>query len=400
MERLITAVIPAFGGIDIVSNSVVSLAKQWIPDNTFKLEVIIVDDNPKSNYDYFLTEGFGRIVGKNVEIKIIKNDENYGQGVSRQIGIDNASSDWVLLCDEDDMYAPNAVYRFWEILNEQHCGGDNGKPLAMLAAPLYTFDKNKERKIINSASIWVNGKLYNRQFLRDNRIKFPTGKSSHRSEDYPFIRMIDYAIANNSNYKRIDFTEEADTFYYWIPNNRSRTHVDRFYTALLTPFTMKSACMIFRYYKWFNKEHNLEADKDEEMKHEILSMNVYAYFNYNTWLKFMSDGWADDEKCVEEDWEMYKKALAELRSELSFYWKEICPTDVTDMFYRIKHNSDIQFVEPFICPFDKWVAAGDKTLKMSFAEIKRYCSELNFDPVGHETHTAYVKAWTERHKEE
>lgn len=397
MEKTLTVVVPAYSDISVVRNSVVSLVTQWIPTDSFRLEVLIVNDNPERDYTYFLSDEFMRIASNDVVVRIINNSENYGQGISRQIGIDNAVSNWVLLCDEDDMYAPNALYRFWEILNEQHCGGNDGKPVALLSAPLYSFDVEKHRRIIDSRSIWVNAKLYNRQFLRDNCIAFPTGKNSHRSEDYPFAKMLDYAIDNNSNYKRIDFDDTADTFYYWIPNLKSRTHVDKFYTALLTPFTLNSSCMIYEYYKWYNELHNIVKEKDEFMKMEILNMNVYSYFNYLSWMKEMSLGWKDDPKCLSEDWELYKVVLNKIRTELKVYWDEITPSDVWQMLTGVKNNSDVRFVESWIGSFESWVENGHPTMNMSFTEIKKYCSKLKFDDANHEIHSSYVKAWKKRH---
>lgn len=396
MERVITAVIPAFSEINIVRSAVVSLTTQWIPNNEFKLEVIIVNDNPNMDYSYFLSDAFKPMVGENVEIVLINNKGNYGQGTSRQIGIDNATSNWVLLCDDDDMYAPNAVYRFWEILNEQHCSGDDGKSVALIAAPLYSFDKNKERKIIEAQNIWPNAKLYNRQFLRENEIRFPDGKNSHRSEDYPFVKKLIYAISNSGCYKVISFDDTADTFYYWMPNRKSRSRSERFYNALLTPFTTYSTCMIYDYYKWYNKRFGIEKDKDEFMKKEILNMNVYAYFNYLSWMFQMSQGWKDDEKFLEEDWELYKSSLKKLKQELKVYWGEIIPSDIFSMQTKVKENSDIIFVESWIGSFESWIEKGYKTDKMSFKDIKEYCSTLKFDENKHEIGSTYVKAWCKR----
>ena len=396
MERVISAVIPAYGEIGIVKNSVISLATQWIPDNTFSLDIIIVNDNPQRDFSYFTSEEFIKLLNNNISIIIIGNSDNYGQGISRQIGIENARSNWVLLCDEDDMYAPNAIYRYWEILNKEHCGGSDGKPIALIAAPLYSFDENEQRNIITAKNIWPNAKLLNRQFLRDNNIHFPEGKNSHRSEDYPFCKMLDYAIENNSNYKAIYFDDSSDTFYYWIPNKKSRTRIDKYYSALLTPFTMNSSCMIYNYEKWYNAEHNIVKDKDEWMKHEILNMNVYAYYNYSSWLKSMKDGWMNDEKCLEEDWELYKKSLKELREELLVYWNEIVPSDIYTMLSDVRLHSDIQFIEPWICSFEEWIKKKHKTLCMSFDEIKDYCSKLEFDEADHEKHSSYVIAWNKR----
>lgn len=397
VTRVVSAVIPAYSDIEIVKNSVVSLATQWIPENTFRLEIIIVSDNPKNDYSYFCSESFKPIINKNIDIVVLKNSENYGQGISRQIGIDNASSNWIVLCDEDDMYAPNALFRFWEILNEQHCGED-GKPVALIAAPVYGFDICKERQIIHSGAIWVNGKLYNRQFLRENNIRFPEGENSHRAEDYPFIESLNYAIDNSSTiYKRVDFDDDADTFYYWIPNRDSRSRREEFYTALLTPFTMSSSLIMYNYMKKYNKFHNIEQDKDEFMKNKILNICIYFYLAYNKWLYDGSCGWTENEKFLEKDWELLKSNMSKMKKEIKKYWKEICPSDIWDVLHGIKHESDIQFIEPFICPFKEWIEKGDKTEKMSYEQIKEYCKSLKFDEAKHEKNAPYVKAWCERH---
>lgn len=397
VTRIITAVIPAYGSIDIVKNSVTSLATQWIPDDTFDLEIIIVDDNPEMDYTYFMSLEFQMIKNRNVSIGIIKNEVNQGQGVCRQIGIDNAHSNWVLLCDEDDMYAPNAIYRFWEILNSEYCGGNDGMPVALLAAPVYGFDENRSREIINSQAIWVNGKMYNRQFLRDNNIYFVGGKNSYRAEDYLFIEKLNYAISHNKYYKRVDFTDDADTFYYWIPNRNSQSRNNEFYTAKLTPDTMCASLQVYGYYKAFNEAHHIEQEEEEFMKHKILGMACYAYYAYVKWLHDMSLGWKDDPLCVESDWELYKEVMEEFRKELSVYWREILPSDIVDLKYAMKHNSDIKYVETFLPPFEEWIENGLDTLKMSFKDIKKYCSKLKFDGADHEMNAPYVKAWVERH---
>lgn len=396
VTRVISAVIPAFGEVELVRNSVVSLATQWIPDNTFKLEVIIVNDNPNRDYTFFQKKDFKKIVGKNVFINIINNDTNVGQGFSRQIGIDNAMSNWILLCDEDDMYAPNAVYRFWEILNEQHRNGNDGKPVALIAAPVYGFDENKERLIINSHSIWVNGKLYNREFLKENQIYFPCGDNSFHAEDYPFIEQLNYAIDNSKFYKRIDFDDTADTFYYWIPNRKSQSRKERFYTAMLTPLTMNASLLVYDYMKRYNKYYNIENDQEEFMKFKILSISVYSYYAYVKWLHDMALGWKDDERFTESVWSFYKEVMKNFKNELLVYWKEICPSNIMDVCYGIKHSSDIQYIESWIEPFNEWINNGMMTLNMSYDEIKDYCGKLKFDEVNHEVHSDYVQAWCRR----
>lgn len=398
VTKIISAVIPAYSEISVVKNSVISLATQWIPDDSFKIEIVIVNDNPKRDYSYFQSKEFDIIKNKNVEVVIINNEKNYGQGISRQIGIDNAKSNWFVLCDEDDMYAPNALYRFWEILNEQHCNGEVGKPVALLAAPVYSFDRNKSRMIIQSNAIWVNGKLYNRQFLRDNNIFFMNDVTSYHAEDYPFVEKLNYAIEMSKTYKRVDFTDDADTFYYWMPNDKSISRCEKFYTAQITPYTMLASMHLYDYIKKYNEVNNIEREQDEFMKHKILNMCAYSYHAYSRWMYDMACGWSKSEICLESEWELLKSSLNRIREEIKVYWKEYCPSDIYDVMHNIKHHSDVRFIEPFICPFKEWVEKGYKTDKMNFEEIKKYCEGLEFDGYPHEVGTDYVKAWCKRHE--
>ena len=394
--KLISAVVPAYSDINIVNKSIIGLCTQWIPDDSFQLEVIIVNDNAKNHgqYDWYLSEEFGKIIKPNITIRIMENDENVGQGMSRNIGIKAASGKWVLLCDEDDVYAPNAVYRFWEILEKENCQGEDPVPISVISAPLYGFDREGYRQLIPSNSIWVNAKLYNRDFLEKHDIWFPDGENSHRSEDYPFIRCLDYAIAHDKEFKRIDFTDDVDTFYWWMPNYNSRSRCDEHYGSLLSGYTMRSSNIIFEFFDKFNQENGINEQEDEFMKHEILNMTAYGFYNYLWFLRDLAIGWDD---CKEEYWTVLVHAIHDLRSKLLVYWNEICPSDVVDMLYNVKNNSDVRFVESWIGSFENWVVNGHDTLNMNFDEIKKYAGTLDFDEANHEIHSPYVQAWMKRH---
>ena len=392
----ISAIIPAYSDISIVNNSVIGLCTQWIPDKTFKLEIIIVNDNveKKGQYDWYLSNEFKKIIKPNIEIRIIENEKNVGQGMSRNIGIKAASSDWFVLCDEDDIYAPNAIYRFWETLEKTYGKEEPPLPVSLVAAPIYGFDKDGFRQFIPSTSIWVNSKLYNRQFLQKHDIWFPDGVNSHRSEDYPFIRCLDYAIAHDGQFKRIDFNDESDTFYWWVPNYNSRSRCDERYSSLLAGYTMNSSNIIFEFFDRFNEDNNISAEEDEYMKSEILNMTIYSFYNYLWFIQDLAKGWED---CKEEYWTVLLEGVNGLRDKLLIYWDEICPSDKSDMLYRVKNMSDIRFIESWIGSFEYWIENGHETLSMSFDEIKEYAKTLEFDDANHEIHSSYVKAWKKRH---
>mgnify|MGYP002624818621 CR=1 FL=1 len=392
----ITAVIPAYSDINIINNSVISLATQWIPDNTFELEIIIVNDNVEKHgqYNYYLSDEFNKIKKPNINIRVIENTKNVGQGVSRNTGIKAAKNKWIVLCDEDDSYAPNAIYRFWEILCKEHKKGELKKPVALIAAPLYGFDKDMYRQLIPSNSIWVNSKLYNRDFLEKHNIWFPDGMNSHRSEDYPFIRCLDFAITHDNSYIRIDLPDDIDTFYWWIPNYNSRSRCDKHYGSLLAGYTMLSSVRIFNFFENFVAKYHLEKEEDEFLKHEILNMTCYSWYNFLWFLKDLAQGWED---CKSDYWEATKKGLEQLRKLLLPYWEEIVPSDIVDMQYQVKHMSDCRFIESWRGSFEHFVKNGDILLNYSFDEIKDYCKTLEFDAVNHEIHSSYVKAWEKRH---
>lgn len=394
--NLISAVIPAYSDPSIVNNSVIGLVTQWIPDESFDLEIIIVNDNPEKphQYDWYLSEDFKKIMKPHISLRVLQNKKNLGQGMSRNNGIKAAKSDWIVLCDEDDIYAPNAIYRFWTVIQKEHMSGEEKLPISVVAAPLYGFDKDDFRQLIPSVSIWVNSKLYNRKFLEKHNIWFPEGPNSHRSEDYPFIRCLDYAIAHDKDFKRIDFTDDVDTFYWWMPNYHSRSRCDEHYGSLLSGYTMRSSNIIFEFFDRFNKENGIDTEEDEYMKHEILNMTAYGFYNFLWFIKDLAQGW---ENCKPEYWNILVAAVNDLRKKLLIYWDEIVPSDVIDMLYGIKHMSDCRFVESWIGSFEDFVTKGHETLNMSFDEIKEYASILEFDGANHEIHASYVKAWQKRH---
>ena len=82
-EDGITVVIPAYGPVEIVTRSVYSAVSAYRGKNSkYKLEVLIYADDieyqekndGKSQYDYFTSEEFNKLIGKNLE----NNDELNG----------------------------------------------------------------------------------------------------------------------------------------------------------------------------------------------------------------------------------------------------------------------------------------------------------------------------------
>ena len=175
-EDGITVVIPAYGPIEIVTRSVYSAVSAYRGKNSkYKLEVLIYADDieyqekneGKSQYDYFLTPEFQKLIEKPelTEIKVIHNLEVYGehiyQGGARLEGLNNSKYKLVCLMDCDDVLAPSFIVQALDIYNSEavKC------PIFRIGAGHLSFDENGYQKNVGN-SIWVQAYAWNSDFVK------------------------------------------------------------------------------------------------------------------------------------------------------------------------------------------------------------------------------------------
>lgn len=104
---MINVIIPAYNCCATLSKTLASLVAQT--DTNF--EVIIVDDCS--------TEDIKSIVddyNDKLSIIYIRNEQNLGCGMSRQVGINNATQKFITFLDSDDMFMPYTVETFNSII--------------------------------------------------------------------------------------------------------------------------------------------------------------------------------------------------------------------------------------------------------------------------------------------
>ena len=403
----ITIVSPMYGDRTITDRMVFSAVHQYVSSkNPFKIHLVLVDDylegrgpNNESPYDYYISEEFKQFYNpETVKITLIKNKTHKYQGESREIGYLAGDYKYFVLIDCDDMLSPNACDRYLTALSDVK--KDKGKPVACIYGLVYSFDTNGYEHNINGDSIWVQGRCYNRNFLKKHGIHFPTGLHSRQGEDYPFIRKIDYAINHDSRYQVIRLPYgNPETDYqctaFWFPNENSLSRKDPHYGQHLSGWTMASSNTILDFFDDFNKRNGFVDQEDEFMKHEYLNMCVYSFYNLLDFIKEVS---STDYIPFEEDWYALRDNVKRLRSRLyDKYWKEIVYSDVEDMLYSVKHFSDVRFTESWIGTFYDYMTNEHEILSMSYDEMMKYAKTLEFDGVGHEIHSPQVIAWQERH---
>lgn len=108
-------VIPLYNKAPFIHRTIRSLAKQTYPAS----ELIIIDDCSTDGS----FEDVKKILGeyseafKKTKIKLIKLKENGGPSHARNIGLKEASGDWISLLDADDEYVPEFLARVKSIIS-------------------------------------------------------------------------------------------------------------------------------------------------------------------------------------------------------------------------------------------------------------------------------------------
>ncbi len=409
----ITVVSPMYGDMNITDRMVSSVIYQFISNqNPFKIHLILVDDylekrgkNDESYYEYYTSEEFAkRYDTDKIKITIIKNEEHKYQGQSREIGFLAGDYEYFLLLDCDDMLAPNACDRYINMLRQNELKPrEDYKKIACIYGYLYGFDTNGYEQKIIGESIWVQSRCYSKSFCKENDIHFPTGTNSRQGEDYPFIRMFDYALQHSQEKwaaLKLEYNEGKDCqcTAYWFPNENSLSRKDPHYGQHLSGWTMNSSNMILDFFGKYNEEHGFEDQEDEFMKHEYLNMNVYAFYNI---LDFLKEVASTDYDPLKEDWYAIRDSVDKLRQRLKDkYYNEIVYSDIEDILYQVHHMSDVRFVESWIGTFYDWMKERHPILDLDYDQMRDYCKTLEFDQAGHEIHAPYVKAWEARHADQ
>jgi glycosyltransferase involved in cell wall biosynthesis len=181
-QPLISIIIPVYNGSEYIENSYLQLSKQTYTD----FECIYVNDGSTDQSLEILNE----IEKKDNRIRVFT-QENKGQGVARNLGIDAARGIYITFMDIDDKLSSNMFeifsvkYKFnAEIYSFEYAQEINGK------ISYLTSSFNKEHLLDNHyiqneilvdllttesfSAVW--SKFYKNEFIKHNSIRFPNLK--------------------------------------------------------------------------------------------------------------------------------------------------------------------------------------------------------------------------------
>lgn len=133
------------------------------------IEIIVVDDASTDNTTNSVINYAART---NNKVLLISNTKNKGAGASRNIGIEQATGEYIMFLDSDDYIYTD---RFEKVFNE----------LTGVDIVYYGLENNKGNKIMptytNRKTICGTVKMIRRDFIKDTR--FP---NKNFAEDYDF----------------------------------------------------------------------------------------------------------------------------------------------------------------------------------------------------------------------
>lgn len=166
----ISIIIPTYNAKDTIKNTLDSIKIQNFPIN---YEVILVNDCSDYDYSEIISE-----YKDSFNIREIITDSNVGPGGARQFGIDNSSSKYIVFIDSDDSFCDsNSLFKLY-----YHAFVSD----ADILIGNFLYRRGGKELIKKKDLVWLHGKIYKRQFLIDNKIKF---NNTRANEDNGFNRL-------------------------------------------------------------------------------------------------------------------------------------------------------------------------------------------------------------------
>ncbi len=97
----VSIIIPVYNEKKFIKNCLNCCINQTLED----IEIIVVDDKSTDNTVDIVKD----IMREDSRIKLIELDKNYRQGYARNVAIEQATSDYIMFLDADDLYEKNCV---------------------------------------------------------------------------------------------------------------------------------------------------------------------------------------------------------------------------------------------------------------------------------------------------
>ena len=236
----VSVIVPVFNVEEYLSTSLDSILNQTLKD----IEIICINDG-STDASLDILENYAK---KDARIKIISK-KNEGQGIARNIGLNNAQGEFIAFVDSDDFIKEDmleksyeksvsknldlVMYKVSSFDNETHEINDNLWYYSLKCFDGFEkeiFNNSDTKKFTHLISVTPFNKLYKRSFIEKNNIRFP---DKYIFEDEVFFYNV-YLKA-----KRISLIDE--NLYYYRTNRKGSTvsnNSDKDYTDVVHIFRL------------------------------------------------------------------------------------------------------------------------------------------------------------------
>lgn len=152
-------IIPAYNAHSTIDRAIASCAMQKL-DEGDSMCVVIVDDC-STDGDYHDTALYW---ANQIDMAVIDKDVNQGCGQARQTGIDQTNGDVFMFLDADDVLGSPFAVR--TLMEQMKTGCD-------VAMGMFVEETEKKTYVNHGMNwIWCHGKMYKREFVQSNNIRF------------------------------------------------------------------------------------------------------------------------------------------------------------------------------------------------------------------------------------
>ncbi len=181
---LVSVIIPYYRKRNFVKDTIISVINQTYQN----LEVLLIYDDTNLNDFEFLRE----ISKLNNKIKIIKNNNKLGAGLSRNIGIRKSNGKYIAFLDADDTWSPEKLEEQISFMKENDYKISHTSYL-ILNEKKKIIGQRKARDllsindIIKSCDVGLSTVIIEKKIIVENEIKFPELVTK---EDFVFWLML------------------------------------------------------------------------------------------------------------------------------------------------------------------------------------------------------------------
>ena len=212
---ILSVIIPQYKEDENVIKDLLSSINTQQGINFRALEVAIVNDGSK----VILSDEFLKSF-TNLDIKYVRLEENKGPGIARQTGIDNATGQWIIFADADDVfYGTNTFKRFLEDIDDCNSPRSGYFGSNLVIADFLEVRKDGRLKRVNKDGNWLFAKLIRKSYLDGYNVRFSTELRLY--EDTYFIRLMTAPLLGEDTLEPILY--DRTIVYMWRFNRGSLT---------------------------------------------------------------------------------------------------------------------------------------------------------------------------------